>query len=198
MGKFFGTHLGDLGSRSLSTKAGRNLPCPHNKVRNAYPITTKRGRYIPLIMLSTWVNFGEILPEFCFLAIFSGKISNPFSAVEHYICHILGMVGPIDVKQKGNESTGCYADWGTFDLDLWPWIVKVKLYLGNGRPNCHETNGTGVDRMPWCETLRKWGIRTLRWGGYFWPLPVTFNFQGQIVSRKWEARFSWNDRDGSQ
>ena len=39
-----------------------------------------------------------------------------------------------------------------FDLDLWPWIFKVKLYLGNGRPNCHRTKGMGVNRMPWCET----------------------------------------------
>ena len=61
------------------------------------------------MMLSTLLNFGEILPEF-FLSDFLRKILNPFSAVEHYICHILGMVGPIDVKQKGNESTGCYAD----------------------------------------------------------------------------------------
>ena len=41
------------------------------------------------------------------LAIFLRKILKPFSAVEHYIYHILGMVGPIDVKQKGNDSTGC-------------------------------------------------------------------------------------------
>ena len=59
-------------------------------------------------MLKTWINIGEILPDF--LAIFLRKILNPFSAVEHYICHILGTVGPIDVKQKGNESTGCYAE----------------------------------------------------------------------------------------
>ena len=39
------------------------------------------------------------------------------------------MVGPIDVKQEGNESAGCYADQGTFDIDLWPWISKVKLYV---------------------------------------------------------------------
>ena len=35
---------------------------------------------------------------------------------------ILGMVGPIDVKQKGNESTRCYTDWVpltmTFDLEF--------------------------------------------------------------------------------
>ena len=60
-------------------------------------------------MFSTWLNFGEILPEL-FFRDFLRTILNPFSAAEYYICHILGMVGPIDVKQKGNESTGCYAD----------------------------------------------------------------------------------------
>ena len=52
-------------------------------------------------MLSTWLNFGDILPEF--FSDFLRKILNPFSAIEHYICHILGMVGSIDVKHKGNE-----------------------------------------------------------------------------------------------
>ena len=79
------------------------------------------------------------------------------------------MVGPIDLKQKGNEWTGCYTDKGTFDLDLWPWNFKVKLYIGNGRPDCHAMKGTGVDRMPLCETLRKWVNWMLRWLGYLWP-----------------------------
>ena len=35
---------------------------------------------------------------------------------------------------------------------LWPWIFKVKLYLGSGRSDCHGTKGMGVDRMPWCKT----------------------------------------------
>ena len=56
----------------------------------------------------------------------------------------------------------------TFDLDLWPWIFKVKLYLGNGRSDCHGTKGTGVDRMPWCETLREWVNYVLCWLGYLW------------------------------
>ena len=53
-----------------------------------------------------------------FFSKFLRKILNPFSPGEHSICHILGMVGPIDVKQKGNESTGCYADMGTLTFDL--------------------------------------------------------------------------------
>ena len=40
---------------------------------------------------------------------------------------------------------------GYFDLCHWPWIFKVKLYLGNGRPDCHGTKGMGVNRMPWCK-----------------------------------------------
>ena len=47
-----------------------------------------------------------MLEEFClnlFLAIFSVKFQIRFSPVEHSIGHILGMVGPIDVKQKRNE-----------------------------------------------------------------------------------------------
>ena len=52
---------------------------------------------------------------------------------------------------------------------LWPWIFKVKLYFGNGSPDCHGTKGTGVDRMPWCETLRKWVNWMWRWLGYLWP-----------------------------
>ena len=62
----------------------------------------------------------------------------------------------------------------TFDHDLWHWILNVKLYLGNGRPDCHGTKGTGVDRMPWCKILRKWVNWTLRWLGYLWTWPLTF------------------------
>ena len=53
-------------------------------------------------MLSTWYNFEGILPKTFYLEILI-KISNPFSPVEPSIWHILGMVGPIDVKPKGNE-----------------------------------------------------------------------------------------------
>ena len=85
----------------------------------------------------------------------------------------------------------------TFDFHLWPWILKVKLYLGNGRPDSHGTEGTGVDGIPWCETLRKLVNRTLCWLGYLWPWPLILNFQGQIVSLEWEVRLSWSERDRS-
>ena len=103
---------------------------------------------------------------------------------------ISGMEGPIvmeqkwresigcpDVKHQGNKPTECCIDWGTFDLDLWLWVFKVKLYLGNGRTDCHGTNRMGVDRMSWygtqplCgleaeDTVRDWG--DLRYWHFRW------------------------------
>ena len=56
-----------LGQGYQATEAGQILLCPQDKMRTAHPIATKRGRYIPLVMLSIWLNFGGILSEtFCF------------------------------------------------------------------------------------------------------------------------------------
>ena len=144
---------------------------------------------------------------------------------KNWMLHWLGYLWPWIFKVKlylGNGRPDCHGTKGTgidrmpwceklrkwvnwmlhwlgyLDLDRWTWIFKVKLYLGNERPDFHGTKGTGVDRMPWCETLRKWVNRTLCWLGYLWPLPLTLNFQGQIVSQEWEAWLSWNERDGSR
>ena len=62
VGNFFAPISVTLGQGHWATEAGRNLPCPHDKVRTAHPIATKLSRYIPLIMLSIWLNFLEILP----------------------------------------------------------------------------------------------------------------------------------------
>ena len=114
--------------------------------------------------------------------------------------------GPIVMERKGtgvDRMPWCETQWKWVKWMLrwlgylWPWIFKVKLYLRNGRSDCHRTKGTGVDRMTWCETLRKWVNWTLCWLEYLWPWHLTLNFQGQIVSREWEARLSWNERDGS-
>ena len=143
-------------------------------MRTNHPIAIKLINYIPLVMLSTWLNFGGIMSE-----TFFNKFQIHFSPVEHSVCHMLGNVGPFDVKLKGNES-GCFTDWGIFDLDLWPWIFKDKLYNGNGRLDCHGIKGTGVDRMPWCETLRKWINWMLCWLGYIWPWPLTWIFMVKL------------------
>ena len=65
-----------------------------------------------------------ILEKFCqiFFSEFFGKILNPFSPVELSICHILGMIGPINVKQKEMSQldatlTRVHLTF-TFDLEL--------------------------------------------------------------------------------
>ena len=83
---------------------------------------------------------------------FFRKFQIRYSPVEYSICHILGMIGLIDVKQTEMSQLDATLTRVPFDLDLWRWIFKVKLHLGNGRPDCHRTKGTRVDRIIWCET----------------------------------------------
>ena len=51
-----------------------------------------------------------------------------FFPIEHSICYILGMVGPVDVKEM--SQLDATLTWRV-PLSLWLWIFKVKLYLGN-------------------------------------------------------------------
>ena len=37
-----------LGQGHQATEAGQILPCPHDKVTTAHPITTKLGKYTPV------------------------------------------------------------------------------------------------------------------------------------------------------
>ena len=76
-------------------------------------------------------------------------------------------------------------------------------------PDCHGTKGTGVDRMPWCETLRKWVNWTLHWLGYLWPWivkvklylgnvrPECHGMKGAGVDRNKDA-LMWNTKEMSQ
>ena len=57
-------------------------------------------------------------------------------------------------------------------IDLVPtikWEPLVQSLQNLVYPPHHGTKGTGVDRVPWCETLRKWVNWMLRWLGYLWP-----------------------------
>ena len=114
-----------------------------------------------------------------------------FSTIEHSICHILGMVSLVDVKQKVNEWTGCYASKGTFDLEcsrsnyisgmgLQGQIWNL-LYLSQKWFDCHETKNKHIN----------WTL-CLKWDHQVWPWPWSWplNFQCQILnllhlSQKW-------------
>ena len=54
-----------------------------------------------------------------------------FFKVRHFIGHISGIVGPIDVKRKGEELVGYWVNYVTltFDLthDIHLWFFKVKF-----------------------------------------------------------------------
>ena len=106
--KFLAPTLVTLGQGHQATEAGQNLTFSHNKVRTAHPIPKKQTcPPCHAFDLNKWRR--NSVRNFYFKE-FLHKISIHFSSIEHYICHILGMVDPIDVKQKGNESTECYAD----------------------------------------------------------------------------------------
>ena len=95
----------------------QNLICPHDKVRTAHPIATKLGRYIPVVMLFTWLNFGGILPGTFLTNVFVNL--NLFSPIEHSLFHMFGMVGP---KRKQKRK---WVNWMLrWSGCLWHWPLK--------------------------------------------------------------------------
>ena len=87
-----------------------------------------------------------------------------FFKVKHYFGHISGMVGPIDVKQKGSASVGCWVQYVTltFDLthDLDLGCFKVKF------PNNSISEIVGLIDV-------KWNWRELIW---YWADCMTLPF----------------------
>ena len=69
----------------------------HNKVRTTHPITTKCGNVIALVIVITWLNFGEVLNFLMFW-----RILYVFFQGRTYFGHISGMVVLIDVKGKAS------------------------------------------------------------------------------------------------
>ena len=133
-------------------------------------------------MLSIWLNFERILSEICLTFCFvKFKMRFPQSNIIFAISDLRNdWSNWCEIKRK-------WINWMLRWLKyLWPWLLlwifEVKLYLGDGRTDCHGTKGTGVDWMPWCETQTKYVNWMLRWLGYLRPWILTLNFQGQIVS----------------
>ena len=109
----------------------QNFVCLQDKVRTTEPIATKLSSYISFVMLVTWLDLRVILFETLFLPNFLWKFWMCFFKVKCSIGHIWGMVGPIDVKRKGDASVGYWVNYvtSTFDLthDLDLWFFKVKF-----------------------------------------------------------------------
>ena len=94
------------------TLINKKIACLQDKVRTTQPITTQLGSYIPLVMLITCLDFGGILPNF------REKFRMCLFKVKHCIGHISEMVGPIDVKRKGDASVGYWVNYVTLIFDL--------------------------------------------------------------------------------
>ena len=101
-----------------ATEAEQILPCPHDKMRIAHFIAKKLSRYIPLVMVSTWLNFVK------FFTIFFRKILNAFVG--------MGLQGQIwnllYLSQKWfdcHETKSKHNDW-TLGLkwDNWVWTLS--------------------------------------------------------------------------
>ena len=105
-----------------------------DKVRTTHGITTKHGSFIALVMVITWLGFGEVLLATSIWAIVFILFRMCFFKVKHYFGHISGMVGPIDVKRKGSASVGYWSQYVTcitifdltYDLDLGCFKVKFR------------------------------------------------------------------------
>ena len=83
-------------------------------------------------MFITWLDFGVILLKTAVLANLLKKFWMCFSKVKHYFGHMLGTVGPVDVKRKGSALVGYWAKYVnltfdlTHDLDLGCFKVKFR------------------------------------------------------------------------
>ena len=152
-------------------------------------------------MVTTWLDFGEVLLETFILANFLLKIRMCFFKVKHYFGHISGMVGPIDVKQKGSASVGHWVQYVplTFDLihDLELGCFKVKF-----RNSC-ISGIVGLIDVKWKQSELPW----------YWADCMTLPFdhthdldsgveisrsESEIaLSQQWDGRLTWNKKDVS-
>ena len=144
-------------------------------------------------MFSTRLNFGKN-SVWNYFNEFLRKISKAFFHNQIFYLPYLrnGWSSWCETKRK-------WVNWMlhmfTFDLDLWPWIFKVKLYLGNGtsRSNLEFTiSQPKMVRLPRNKNQPYWlnARPQMTSSGLTLAMTLTLNFQGQILnllylSQKW-------------
>ena len=107
--------------------------CLQDKVRTTQPITTKHGSYIPLVMLTTWLDFGGILVKTLFFAKLSLKISDvSFQGQTLYWTYLRN--GWSDWYETKRRCIGWILG-ELCDLDIWPhswpWPCSFKVKVWN-------------------------------------------------------------------
>ena len=101
-------------------------------------------------MLITCLDFGGILLETLFLPNFLWKFRMRFFKVKHSIGYISGMVGPIDVKQKGGASVGYWVNYVTLTFDLTHDLDLLFFSRSNFKIAVFQEL-----LSDWCQTKRK-------------------------------------------
>ena len=166
MGNFFLPISVTLGQGHQATEVGQILLCPHSKVRTGHLFATRLGRYIPLVMLSTWLNFGGILSETFFNEFFhkiSGMGLPSRSNLELAISQPKMVWLPRNKKQTNRlnarpqmRSSGLTLAM-TLTLNFQGQILNL-LYLSQKWFDCHETKSKHIDWTP-----------GLKWDHRVWP-----------------------------
>ena len=179
LGKCIGWPFHDLEPRSWLWHWITKICFLHDEVRTTHPITTKRDRFMPIVMLITWLDFGEILLITFFFLQFILKNFGFFSG-SNTLGHISGMVGGlIDLKQKGNVSVEYWVYYVTFTIDLTQDLDLV-FFKVKFRNSCPYLISCWSD---WCEMKRKQINMILGWlydhavWPHLWPWPWSFKIR---------------------
>ena len=121
------------------------------------------------------------------------KFQNAYSPGEHYVWHTLGMTGPIDVKQKGmsqlDDTLTRVPLTLTFDLE----ISRSNCISGMGGPIVMERRGRGSIG---CRDVKYQGNDSTRRCADCGIFDPDLSPSRSNLSREWEARLSWIERDG--
>ena len=122
-----------------------------------------------------------------------------FFNVKHYFSHISGMVGPIDVKQKGNALVGYWVQYMTLtfdlthDLDLGCFKVKFRNSSISGLVGLIYVKWKGSELIWYwadCMTLPFDHTRDL-------DLGVSRSESEIALSQEWGGRLTMNEKDVS-
>ena len=152
-------------------------------------------------MVITWLYFGEVWWKTVILANFLWKFWMCFFKVKHYFAHISGMVGPIDVKQKGSATIGYWVQYGTLTFDFTHNLdlecSKVKFWNSSisGIVGLIDVKWKGSE-MIWyladCMTLPFDHTHDLDLG-----VKISRSESEIALSQEWGSRLTGNEKDVS-
>ena len=120
-----------------------------------------------------------------------------FFKVKHYFGHISGMVGPIDVKQKGTALVGYWVQYVTLtvdlthDLDLGCFKVKFRNSSISGIVGLIGVKWKGSELIWYCADCM-----TLPFDHTCdLDLGVSGSESEKALSQEWGGRMTWKEKD---